>query len=59
MKIVNGVNIRKIQVIVVMFLKKEIKMKADFEKGTKVCNKCKKELPISEFYKNKSAKDGK
>ena len=33
-------------------------MKADFEKGTKVCNKCKRELPISEFYKDKSRKDG-
>ena len=33
-------------------------MKADFEKGTKVCSKCKRELPISEFYKNKSNKDG-
>lgn len=32
-------------------------MKADFEKGTKVCSRCKKELPISEFYKNKSKKD--
>ena len=33
-------------------------MMADFEKGTKVCSKCKRELPISEFYKNKSRKDG-
>ena len=33
-------------------------MKADFEKGTKVCSKCKKELPISEFGKNKATKDG-
>lgn len=33
-------------------------MKADFEKGTKVCSKCRKELPISEFYKNKGKKDG-
>lgn len=33
-------------------------MMADFEKGTKVCSKCRKELPISEFYKNKSMKDG-
>lgn len=32
-------------------------MMADFEKGTKVCSKCRKELPISEFYKNKSEKD--
>ena len=33
-------------------------MKADFEKGTKVCSKCKRELPISEFGKNKATKDG-
>lgn len=33
-------------------------MKADFEKGTKVCSRCKRELPISEFYKNKMANDG-
>ena len=33
-------------------------MKADFEKGTKVCSKCKRELPISEFGKNKYEKDG-
>ena len=33
-------------------------MKADFEKGTKVCSKCKRELPISEFHKNKSRNDG-
>ena len=33
-------------------------MKADFEKGTKVCSKCKRELPISEFCKNKSECDG-
>lgn len=33
-------------------------MKADFEKGTKVCSKCKRELPISEFNKNKNSKDG-
>ena len=33
-------------------------MKADFEKGTKVCSRCKRELPISEFYKNKSNPDG-
>lgn len=32
-------------------------MKADFEKGTKVCSCCKKELPVSEFYKNKSNSD--
>lgn len=31
-------------------------MKADFEKGTKVCSKCKRELPISEFGKNKATK---
>lgn len=33
-------------------------MKADFEKGTKVCSRCKRELPISEFRKNKGANDG-
>ena len=33
-------------------------MKADFEKGTKVCNKCKRELPISEFNKDRSKEDG-
>lgn len=33
-------------------------MKADFEKGTKVCPKCKMELPISEFGKHKATKDG-
>lgn len=33
-------------------------MKADFEKGTKVCSRCRRELPISEFYKNKRNKDG-
>lgn len=33
-------------------------MKADFEKGTKVCYKCKKELPIEMFYKMKGAPDG-
>lgn len=33
-------------------------MKADFEKGTKVCSKCKRELPVSEFNKNKRNKDG-
>lgn len=33
-------------------------MKADFEKGTKVCSKCRRELPISEFNKDKSCKDG-
>ena len=33
-------------------------MKADFEKGTKVCSRCGRELPVSEFHKNKSSKDG-
>lgn len=33
-------------------------MKADFEKGTKVCSRCKRELPISEFSKDKRSKDG-
>lgn len=33
-------------------------MKADFEKGTKVCSKCRRELPVSEFNKNKRNKDG-
>lgn len=33
-------------------------MIADFEKGTKVCSKCRRELSISEFNKNKSMKDG-
>ena len=33
-------------------------MKADFEKGTKVCSKCRRELPISEFCKDKNRKDG-
>lgn len=33
-------------------------MKADFEKGTKICSKCKRELPISKFSKNKRASDG-
>ena len=33
-------------------------MKTDFEKGTKVCSRCKRELPISEFSKDKSSKDG-
>lgn len=33
-------------------------MKADFEKGTKVCSKCKKELPIEMFYKDKGESDG-
>lgn len=33
-------------------------MKADFEKGTKVCSRCGRELPISEFCKDKRRKDG-
>lgn len=33
-------------------------MVADFEKGTKVCSTCRNELPIGEFYKNKTTKDG-
>ncbi len=33
-------------------------MRADFEKGTKICSRCRKELPISCFYKNKSESDG-
>lgn len=33
-------------------------MKADFEQGTKACSKCKKELPIEMFGKNKHAIDG-
>lgn len=33
-------------------------MKADFEKGTKVCSKCKRELPVSEFSKDKDKQDG-
>ena len=33
-------------------------MKADFEKGTKVCSRCGRELPISEFCKDKSRVDG-
>lgn len=32
-------------------------MKADFEKGTKICCRCKKELPLDMFYKNKSRSD--
>ena len=33
-------------------------MKADFEKGTKVCSKCRAELPLSEFYKDGGRSDG-
>nr|DAP60021.1 MAG TPA: restriction endonuclease [Caudoviricetes sp.] len=33
-------------------------MKADFEKGTKICSKCKRELPIDMFWKCKSNNDG-
>lgn len=33
-------------------------MKADFEKGTKVCSCCKKELPLNMFYKDKYSSDG-
>lgn len=33
-------------------------MKADFEKGTKICSKCKRELPIEMFNKDKIQKDG-
>ncbi len=33
-------------------------MKADFEKGTKVCSKCRKELPLNMFCKNKNKSDG-
>lgn len=33
-------------------------MKADFEKGTKVCSGCRKELPLNMFHKNKSKSDG-
>lgn len=29
-------------------------MKANFEKGTKICSRCRKELPTSCFYKDKS-----
>lgn len=32
-------------------------MKADFEKGTKVCSRCKKELPIEMFYRDKQRSD--
>lgn len=33
-------------------------MKADFEKGTKVCSRCGRELPIGEFNKDKNKNDG-
>lgn len=33
-------------------------MKADFEKGTKICCSCKKELSLDMFYKDKSSNDG-
>lgn len=33
-------------------------MKADFEKGTKICSKCKRELPIEMFTKTKWSSDG-
>lgn len=33
-------------------------MKANFEKGTKVCSKCKRELPIEMFHKDKCKLDG-
>ena len=33
-------------------------MEADFKKGTKVCSKCGRELPISEYYKESRRKDG-
>lgn len=33
-------------------------MKADFEKGTKVCSKCKRELPIEMFHNDASKIDG-
>ena len=33
-------------------------MKADFEKGTKVCGRCGRELPVSEFHKDKNRIDG-
>lgn len=33
-------------------------MKADFEKGTKICCSCKKELPLDMFYKDKISSDG-
>lgn len=33
-------------------------MKADFEKGTKICSGCKKELPIEMFNKSRGMNDG-
>lgn len=33
-------------------------MEADFKKGTKVCNKCGRGLPISEYHKESRRKDG-
>lgn len=33
-------------------------MKANFDKGTKICSKCKRELPIDNFQKNCAASDG-
>nr|DAP16135.1 MAG TPA: restriction endonuclease [Bacteriophage sp.] len=33
-------------------------MRANFEKGTKICSKCRKELPLDSFYKNKKTFDG-
>lgn len=33
-------------------------MKADFEKGTKICSRCKRELPIEMFNKNRTRSDG-
>lgn len=33
-------------------------MEADFKKGTKVCSKCGRELPISEYHKESRRKDG-
>lgn len=33
-------------------------MKADFEKGTKICSRCRKELPLNMFYKDKRRSDG-
>ena len=33
-------------------------MKADFEKGTKICSRCRKELPLNMFGKDKNKSDG-